>query len=289
MMLSNLIGTSEREAALPVPGRLLLTAARTAAVLGATLIASGALVLALVPLLTQEVSGNDMVGGSGIVLGGALWVVAQGLVARWPFDRDPQSVLDAAGWGSLAVVAAALGTGMVVGFSEAGTLAVVAVLVGLAELALVKHVDPEWEKRGPRGADSNALVSTREAEALVHRTAQVAVALGLVVGAVAAHSLVVHAMDIHEGFNLIGVWVAGAVLLGVGMWTLPHVAVLLGTGGGRVTWGGALLIAVEAAILIAAMYVLQWWAFVPVLAGLIVVLEVVLGVKLWSERDSVSR
>ncbi|QCX26720.1 hypothetical protein [Nocardioides jishulii] len=286
MILDDLLGTSGREALLSGDERTLLTATRGAAVLGATLVVPGAVILVLVPLLTGSLSVDAGAGGAGLVVGGGLWVLTQGLVARWIQGRDSGTLLLAAGCVGPAAVAGFVGVGVTAGVTWSQVLAFGALLTTLVQAVLVWRMGPEWHGIADPGGRPGA------AE-LLYSVAQVAVALGLLVGVSSAWGLVHYTAHLDEDWNLLGAWMAGGLVLVAVLWTLPHAVLLLWTGGGWGTRRGIVVVLgavpVVAVALFAATVVVPWWVLGFGLVAVIAVLEVVLGAKLWSERASVSR
>lgn len=276
MVLGHLLGSSVRESPPTDEERALLSVARAAAGVGATSGVLGVLFLCLaVPL--RGLSAEAVVGGGGLALGGVLWVVAQGLVARWVTDRRPRVLLAAIFSGALGVLTLWIGLGTALSFSWA-VLGLTTVVVGV-EWALVAQVDSGWSTTVNRPEADEPVADERTA---LRWMGQAGAGLGLAVGVAAAASCVRYALTWEQDWNLFGAYLAALVVAGATVWTLPQLALARADGRSSPTpgvlvwaaaWGGLLAVA-------------PWWTWSAPLVGVplavLALLEVVVGaMALW--------
>lgn len=281
MKLGHLIGTSPFAASCTDAERRLVAVARAAAVLGVTLACVGVLVLVLAPFLRGPTV-DLLLGGGGTAVGGALWVLAQGSLAHWVGNRHPQSLFAAARYGAFAVLAAWIGFGMLVGFSLA--LVVAALVVAVAELKMVAAVDPAWATHlsevygGSAGMERGKPVQGSDEVIVLRWVATAALSTGVGAGVAVAFMFVYYAIALGEGFNFFGAYASVWFMVAVVVWNVPHLALLRWTGAStRLTDTGVLVGAAAWAGLIWVSSALQLPDLtIPVLVGVVVVLEVVL-------------
>ena len=278
MVLGHLLGSSVRETPPTDEERALLAVARASAGVGATAGVLGVLFLCLaVPF--RGLSAQVVVGGGALVLGGVLWVLAQGLVARWVTDRRPRVLLAAIFSGAIGVLALWIGLGTVLGFSWA-VLGLTVVVVGV-EWALVAQVDRGRSAPANRPAPDAPVLAADERTAL-RWLGQAGAGLGLALGVAAAVSCVRYAVNWDQDWNLFGAYLAALVVAGAALWTLPQLALARADGRSSPTpgvlvwaaaWGGLLAVA-------------PWWTWSAPLVGVpiavLALLEVVVGaMALW--------
>lgn len=275
MVLGDLIGTPSGAASSTGSERTLTVTAQGAAAPGALLVLLGTSSLILTVLL-HGLTADAVLGGGGLAVGGVLWVVAQGYVARWISERRPRTLMVATLCGLVAVLTTWLGWGIVVGFSWI-PVGVAAVVV-LVESILVATIDPGWRARAT-GAGAVESVPGMD-EALVLRwLALAALSLGAGAGAAVTLQFFHYVLHWEEDWNLIGAYASVYLFAAVAAWCAPQLA-LLAWAGGRVRSG------VPVIVLGAGVWAAAIWAasvgeglglLIPLLVGAVVVLEVVVG------------
>lgn len=274
-MPGDLIGTRGAADPLAAPERTLMAVTRGAAGVGVLLALLGGLSLALTALL-HGVSGHAVLGGGALIVGGGLWAVAQGFVARWLSGRAPRSLLAAVMQGVVAVLLISVGWGTLVGFSRIPLG--VAVVVALAEWALVRSVDPAWRSRGP-GADVVKPVSEMDEMRVMRWLALAGTSLGVAAGVVVTLQFFYYVLNWEQDLNALGAYASVYFFAVVGAWCAPQLVLLAWTGGGGRS--GAPLIVLGALAWAALVWAVSGdeglALLIPLLAGGVLVLEVVVG------------
>lgn len=217
-----------------------------------------------------------MLGGGALIVGGGLWAVAQGFVARWLSGRAPRSLLAAVMQGVVAVLLISVGWGTLVGFSRIPLG--VAVVVALAEWALVRSVDPAWRSRGP-GADVVKPVSEMDEMRVMRWLALAGTSLGVAAGVVVTLQFFYYVLNWEQDLNALGAYASVYFFAVVGAWCAPQLVLLAWTGGGGRS--GAPLIVLGALAWAALVWAVSGdeglALLIPLLAGGVLVLEVVVG------------